>query len=211
MELIERISVNAQSSIRIDAGKILRFDPLKIDGEPHDADVIFITHGHHDHFPVGDIGKVEKPETVFVAPKSLEEDLAKAGIPSQRTVFVRPDEKLAVSGFTVRALPAYNRHKPFHPRAAAWVGYLVEIEGKKVYVAGDTDGLDENVSIGADIAMIPIGGTFTMDSKAAAEFINKMKPEIAVPIHYGDMVGSSDDGKNFKAAVDGSIDVVFKL
>lgn len=211
MNVTDKITVNTQSSIRIDSGSVIRFDPWKIDGEPHDAAIVFLTHEHHDHFSEEDLAKVSSSDTIVVAPESMKKVLADAGVPAEKCVFVNPGDKLTVAGLEAMAVPAYNRLKPFHPKHSAWVGYVVEIDGEKVYVAGDTDGLDENAALDIDVAMIPVGGKFTMDAAEAAEFINKMSPKVAVPIHFGNMPGSENAAEAFRNAVDEGIEVIFKL
>lgn len=210
-KLIDRITVNAQSSIRIDLGKILRFDPFLLKEEPHDADVIFITHSHPDHFSPEDIKKVLKPETLFVAPESMKADIEKAGIAAEKCLFVNPGESAEIAGVSFKALPAYNIGRPFHTPESRWVGYAVELEGELVYAAGDTDGLDEIAALPITIALMPVGGKFTTDAREAAEFINKMKPKIAVPIHFGGMPGTASADREFIAAVEPTVKVVRKL
>lgn len=209
--LLDRISVNAQSSIRIDCGKIIRFDPFILKDEPHDADVIFFTHGHHDHFSPEDIAKVTKPETLFVAPESMKEALGKAGIDADHTLFVQVGKKYEISGIRFETVPAYNRLKLYHKKSDGWVGYVVDTDVGRVYIAGDTDGLAENTSLNVDVALIPVGGKFTMDAKEAAEFINKLRPGVAIPTHFGGMIGGDDDDKKFESLVDVGIEVVFKM
>ncbi len=208
-DLIERISVNAQSSVRIDCGNILRFDPFVLKDEPHDADVIFITHAHHDHFSALDLKKVSKPDTLYVAPSSMRADLDSAGFKNH--ILVEPGESGEALGFKFTAVPAYNIGRPFHTKESRWVGYVVEIGGEKVYVSGDTDGLEENSSLGVDIAIIPIGGKFTMDAAGAAEFINKLEPKIAIPTHFGGMLGNTSADREFIAKVKPTVRVVRKL
>ncbi len=210
-KLIDRITVNAQSSIRIDSGKILRFDPFLLTEEPHDADVIFITHSHPDHFSPADIKKVSKPETLFVAPESMKSDIEKAGIDAEKCVFVNPGESSEIAGVSFKTLPAYNIGRPFHTPESRWVGYAVELEGELVYVAGDTDGLDEIAELPITIALMPVGGKFTTDAREAAEFINKMKPKIAVPIHFGGMPGTEGADRVFEQNVGKDTEVVLKI
>lgn len=210
-KLIDRITVNAQSSIRIDSGKVLRFDPFLLKAEPHDADIIFITHSHPDHFSPEDIKKVSKPETLFVAPASMKTDFEKAGILPSKCLFVNPGESSEIAGISFKTLPAYNIGRPFHTPESRWVGYAVSLEDELVYVAGDTDGLEEIAALPVSIALIPVGGKFTMDAKEAAEFINKMKPKIAVPTHFGGMAGTEKADKVFKSGVGPDTEVVLKI
>ena len=207
--MLERITVNAQSSIRIAGETVLYFDPFQIPAETHDADVIFITHDHFDHFSPEDIEKVKKADTVFAAPKSMEQDLQKAGIAD--AVLLLPDEKTEVRGYQVETVPAYNPLKPFHPKHKGWLGYIITVDGHRIYVAGDTDATKEAKQVSCEIALIPIGGTYTMNPKEAANFINTIRPQTVIPTHYGSIVGKKDDGEKFRTAVDPAIQVVMKL
>lgn len=208
--MTNNISVNTQSSIRIDSGSaIIRIDPFKISGAPHDADIILITHEHYDHFSPEDIEKVRKPDTVFAAPKSMKNKLEVAGI--SNAVLLSPGDKTEISGIPVEAAAAYNTLKPFHPKSNGWLGYIVTAGGKRIYAAGDTDAVKEVKAVKCDIALVPAGGTFTMNYREAAALVNEIRPETAIPIHYGSIVGNSSDGENFGKLVDKSIKVVIKL
>ena len=179
-----KIEINCHSSIRITANKTIYFDPFKIEEECHDADIIFITHDHYDHFSIEDIKKIEKDDTVYVIPECMYNMLG-----GENVIVVEPGEKTIVEGFETFVVPAYNKLKPFHPKMKGYVGYNVLIEDKRVYVAGDTDMNEDNVKLKCDIALVPVGGKYTMDYKQAAELVNLIKPEIAIPTHYGDIVG----------------------
>ncbi|MCH5193204.1 MAG: MBL fold metallo-hydrolase [Oscillospiraceae bacterium] len=207
----KNITVNAQSSIRIAAEKVVYFDPFKITDSLNDADIIFITHEHFDHFSPDDIAKVVSPDTVFAAPASMEKTVLDSGVSKDRLVTLSPGDKTDVLGIPVETVPAYNPGKKFHPRDNGWLGYIVTLDGKRIYVAGDTDATPEAKAVSCDIAMIPIGGTFTMDFREAAEFISELRPPVVIPTHYGSVVGSPEDGESFKKLVDSSIQVVLKL
>ena len=211
MELINEITVNEHSSIRIGGEKVVYFDPFHIRQEAHDADVIFFTHSHFDHFSPEDVRKLAKKDTVFVAPKTCKKDLKKGKIEEKNCVFLKPDREEEVCGLKVRTVPAYNLRKPNHPRENEWLGYVGEIGGTKVYVAGDTDDIPEGRGVDCDIALIPVGGTYTMDAKEAAAFVNALKPKTAIPTHYGSLVGKAKDGEKFAKKVDKGIEVVLKL
>ena len=200
--ICEKISVNTQSSIRIESSKVLYFDPFKISGEAHDADIIFITHEHFDHYSPDDIQKVSKADTVIVAPASM-------NIPG--AVGLHPGDAAEISGFHVETVPAYNRHKLFHPKKKGWLGYIVEADGERVYVCGDTDATDEARSVECDVILVPIGGTYTMDPAEAADLVKAVSPKCAIPIHYGSIVGSAGDADEFVKLTGPSVEVIIKL
>ncbi|MBR3265507.1 MAG: MBL fold metallo-hydrolase [Erysipelotrichaceae bacterium] len=201
-----KIEINCHSSIRITANKTIYFDPFKIEEECHDADIIFITHDHYDHFSIEDIKKIEKDDTVYVIPECMYNMLG-----GENVIVVEPGEKTIVEGFETFVVPAYNKLKPFHPKMKGYVGYNVLIEGKRVYVAGDTDMNEDNVKLKCDIALVPVGGKYTMDYKQAAELVNLIKPEIAIPTHYGDIVGDKNDGEKFIGLLDPEIKGELKI
>ena len=196
-----KIKVNAQSSIKIISDKVIYFDPFLIKEESHDADIIFVSHDHYDHFSIEDIKKVEKEDTVYVIPNCMYNLLG-----GENVVIVKPNEKVIVEGYEVVTIPSYNRDKKFHPKEKGYVAYIVTIEGKRVYVAGDCDENEDNLRISCDIALIPIGGHYTMDYKEAASYINKIRPSLVIPTHYGNGIGDEKDGERFKELVDKDIE-----
>ena len=200
--MIGKISVNTQSSIRIDAGKIIYFDPFRIEKASHDADIIFFTHDHYDHFSPEDYLKVIKESTVFVCPECINSDDA---------VYMRAGERKNIDGIEIEAVPAYNKLKPFHPKKNGYLGYIVTIDGIRIYVCGDTDNIPELENISCDIMLVPIGGTYTMDAKQAASLVNTISPKIVIPTHYGSIVGKKDDADKFTGLVSPDIKVVLKL
>ena len=207
---ISNILVNTQSSIRIDSSKIIYVDPLDIGQEVHDADYIFITHDHYDHFSLEDINKVLKQETQFVVPLKMDIRVRK-NTPVGRNLAVAAGQSYETEDFTFETVPAYNLIKPFHKKSAGWVGYILNIDDTRIYIAGDTDATKEAQNVKCDIAMVPIGGTYTMNHKEAAALINKIKPKYVIPTHYGSIVGDKLDGERFKQLVDEKIEVVLKL
>ena len=207
---ISNITVNAQNSIRIDMGKIIYIDPFQIEGEPGDADYIFLTHDHYDHYSLDDINKVLQYETVFVVPEPMDIKLRKNTY-AGRNLPVKPDNKYETEDFSFETVPAYNLLKPFHPKKAGWVGYILDIDGTRIYIAGDTDATKEAKNVRCDIALIPIGGTYTMNFKEAAKLLNEIRPEYAIPTHSGTLVGKESDGEGFRNLVDDGIKVVLKL
>ena len=209
--MVDKIDVFKQNSIRIksDVGTIY-IDPFKIDDETHDADFILITHDHYDHFSSEDIAKVKKDTTVLVVPEKMEaKAVIESGIKEIETV--KPGTYHEIGNLELETIPMYNILKPFHPKAAGWVGYILKINGKRIYIAGDTDATKEAKEVICDIALVPIGGTYTMDAKKAAELVNEINPEVAIPTHYGSIVGKLSDAKVFAANVKDSIKVVEKI
>lgn len=205
------ITVNCQSSIRIeDGGLVVYFDPLKI-AEQHDANYIFITHSHWDHFSPDDIQKVASENTNIIAPRDVYDKLMKTGFDTSKLHRVQPYDELDLDGIHVRAVPAYNINKDFHPKANNWVGYVVTINNAIYYIMGDTDALPENESVRCGTLFIPIGGTYTMNATEAANFTNKIHPTTAIPIHYGMVVGTHDDFVRYQSLVEAGIDIEEKI
>lgn len=122
-----------------------------------------------------------------------------------------PGASYEIEGLKIETVPAYNQLKPFHPKSAGWVGYILEIDGRRIYIAGDTDATKEAQSVKCDIALVPIGGKFTMNVKKAAELINKIRPEYAIPTHYGGIVGKKEDADVFAANVKAPTHVEIKM
>lgn len=209
--MFEEVSVLTHSSIRISGRLTLYFDPYQIQNENQDADIILITHDHFDHFSPEDIRKIIKEDTVLVLPECMHNlnmrELDK-GVPgdSVEYKYVAPEDVVEVKGLIIKAVPAYNRMKPFHPKSKKYVGYLVTMDEVTYYVAGDTDSTPENQAVKCDVALVPVGGKFTMNYKEAASLVNSIRPRLAIPTHYGNVAGDSDDGRKFAALVDSQIE-----
>ena len=208
--MIDNIDVFKQNSIRIKSGAgVIYIDPFKMDEEPHDADYILITHDHYDHFSPEDIDKIKKDDTVLIVPEKMLVKAQKADVKEIETV--KPGTYHELGDLEFETIPMYNILKPFHPKTAGWCGYVLKIDGKRIYVAGDIDAIKEAKEVICDIALIPIGGTYTTDAKKAAELVNEINPEIAIPVHYGSEVGKLSDAEVFKANVKETIKVVIKI
>jgi len=195
--MLENIEVLCHSSIKFNKEKVIYIDPFKIDKNYNDADIIFITHDHYDHYSEEDIDKVKKDDTVIVAPEELLTKLLRKGFRQEHIIIVEPNEKYIVESIKFETVPAYNTNKQFHPKENGWVGYIIEIKGIRYYIAGDTDITEENKKVKCDVAFVPVGGTYTMDFKEAAYLINEIKPQVTVPIHYGSIVGTNQDSTDF--------------
>ncbi len=210
--MLDNIEVNTQNSIRIVSKVgIIYIDPLGIDGEKHDADFILITHDHYDHFSPEDIRKVAKADSVLVVPEKMRNKAQGVADTVGKIETVKPAVYHEINGLEFETVSAYNILKPFHPKSAEWVGYVLRIDGKRIYIAGDTDATKEAKAVKCDIALVPVGGTYTMDAKKAAELVNTIRPDIAVPVHYGSIVGRPSDGEAFAENVKEPVKVVFKI
>lgn len=204
------LNVNCQSSIKITGDKVIYFDPLKV-AETHDADYIFITHTHWDHFSLENIQKIRKESTKIIGPKDIKSDLKTLNIKEENIITTTPNQELLLDNIKIKTQPAYNTNKSFHPRENAWLGFVITIENITYYIMGDTDALTENENIKCDVLCIPIGGTYTMDAKEAADFTNKLNPKTVIPIHYGLVVGTQEDLNIFKSNINPSIQIEEKI
>ena len=203
--MLENIFVLNHSSIKIKDNKTIYFDPYQIEKNYKDADYIFITHSHYDHYSEEDIVKVKKAETKIIITIDLKEKVEKLGLVSSNIIIVEPNKKYTIDKLKVETIPAYNNEKPFHPKYNKWVGYILETSTGRFYIAGDTDITEENKKVKCDVAFVPVGGTYTMNYSEAAELVNIIKPKIAVPIHYGSVVGTKQDATNFIKLLHSSI------
>lgn len=196
------VEVLCHNSIKITENVIVYVDPFKINKEYHDADYVFFTHSHYDHFSPEDIEKVKKENTVVIVTEDLKEK-AEDLYGKENILVVKPNEDYHVSDFDFKTTYAYNVNKAFHPKENKWVGYLIQINNKTYYIAGDTDNIEEIQDIECDEAFIPIGGTYTMNYKEAAELANVIKAKVVIPTHYGSIVGDKEDAIKFKELVEG--------
>lgn len=197
METVEGIEWLGHASFRIRlAGKVIYIDPWKIAGGPP-ADWILITHSHFDHFSVEDVKKVAKADTLILATPDCQ------GLPG-KVHFVKPGDTISEGEITVRAVPAYNLDKDFHPRKNQWVGYVISGGGRTIYHAGDSDAIPEMKALaGIDIALLPVSGVYVMTAQQAAEIANAFQPSTVIPHHWGDIVGSEDDARLFASLFKG--------
>lgn len=172
--------------------KIIYIDPYKLKEEIK-ADYIFITHSHHDHFSPEDISKIVKENTKIYATSDCSLSL------NSVIEHIKPGFSKDVGGFTVKAIPAYNPNKSFHPKSKNWVGYIFNFNNKKIYHTGDCDLIPEMQNLDVDIVLIPVGGTYTFDAKEATIACDTIKPKkFAIPMHYGTIVGNRNDADIFQ-------------
>lgn len=209
--MLDQITINAHSSIRIGGKVIVYVDPFRLTEERHDADLILFTHPHFDHFSPEDFRKAARVDTLFVCPGSMKQEALNAGIRPQYLATVEAEETLAVRGIEIEGVPAYNTNKPNHPREKGWLGYVLEIGKDLIYIAGDTDRIPEGEAVDCTIAMVPVGGTYTMNAGEAAAFVNAIHPQVAIPTHYASIVGSLLDARDFVRDLDRDIEVCLKI
>lgn len=196
-DIMDGITLNYQSSIRIEKnGKVIYFDPYKIESNSNDADYIFITHSHYDHYSEDDIKKVMKNDTKFVVTSDLENKVKALGVLEDNVLVVYPNEEHNIDDISFETVPAYNIDKTYHKKSYNWVGYVIDLDGVKYYDVGDSDVTDEFKNVSCDVIFVPVGGTYTMTDSEAINAVNEMKPKYAVPVHYGE-VGSSTNADNF--------------
>ena len=197
-----KISWLGHDSFVIRNGKTVAIDPFKIKGRHDPADILLITHEHFDHCSPDDVKKIASNKTIIVGTPACKAELAKAKIGEFRTV--KPGDKLRLDGVSIETVPAYNLNKfrepgkVFHPREDQKVGYIIEIEHVRVYHAGDTDAIPEMKGLKTDVALLPVSGTYVMTAEEAAEAASLVNPSLAIPMHYGSIVGSEKDAAKFK-------------
>ncbi len=182
-------------AFRISGSKTVYFDPYKIPSGAPKADLVLVTHEHFDHFSPEDIDRIQTEETVLVAPHEVVRKWPGQGKK------MKPEDKVTLGGIKILAVPAYNIGKKFHPQANHWNGYVIEIDGVRIYHAGDTDLIPEMSLIDTDIALLPVSGTYVMTVDEAVKAALRIKTKLVIPMHYGDVVGSPDDGKKFCEAM----------
>ena len=204
--MLNNIEVLCHSSIRMNKEKRIYVDPFHIEENYQDADIILITHSHYDHFSEKDIEKVRKADTIIYVTEDYVENARQLGFSENKIIGVKPNQTYYEGNMEINTVPAYNVNKQFHPKENNWVGYILKIDSISYYIAGDTDITEENKKIKCDVAFVPVGGTYTMTAKEAAELINIIKPKVAIPIHYGDIVGTKEDATTFVNSLENGID-----
>jgi L-ascorbate metabolism protein UlaG (beta-lactamase superfamily) len=206
-EFLNKITVNEQNSIRVEGKKKVYFDPYKIENEAHDADVIFITHSHAENFSPEDIAKVSNDRTWIIAPKGMKNLDKNKKFECKGVLNIKPGQRMAAAGMEIEGIAAYNILKPFHAKLKGWMGYIVTIEGTRLFVSGDTDLTNDIKQVSCDIAMVPIGGFATMDVEKAAAYVNETRPQAVIPVNYT----KAEDGTRFSSLVDTGIKVDLRL
>ena len=172
-------------------GEVVYIDPWKLSEAAHDATVVLVSHSHYDHYSAEDIAKVSGAGTKTIGPSDV---IVQEG----KGQSIRPGETVTIGSIKVTGVASYNPAKQFHPKANDWLGFIIEIGSKRVYYAGDTDMTDEMKALGdIDVALLPVGGTYTMNADEAAAAVGHIKPARAIPYHWGDIVGGAKDAEQF--------------
>jgi len=170
---------------------VIYVDPERLTESLHDATLVCVTHTHGDHYSPSDIARVSNPDTQFIGPPDVVQQYG-----SGQTI--APGQTIEFDNVNIIAVPAYNINKPNHPKSMNWVGFIIELGSKRIYVAGDTDLIEEMKTLGdIDVAILPAGGTYTMDGAEAAEATQYIKPKLAIPYHWGQSVGTLSDAQTF--------------
>jgi L-ascorbate metabolism protein UlaG (beta-lactamase superfamily) len=192
------------SGFLIKNSKVIYVDPYQIKENSEKADLIFITHSHYDHCSVADMQKIVKEGTKIIMPADCQSKITRFEVPINMEI-IEPNQEFELGEIKVSTLPAYNVDKHFHPKDESWVGYLIKMNDVLIYHPGDTDLIPEMQKLtgykqpGKEfIALLPVGGRFTMNAEEAAEAAKLIKPSIAIPMHYGSIIGSKDDAQEFK-------------
>ena len=200
-EMAQKMVWLGHDGFRIDAEKTIYFDPYDISPGPK-ADLILISHEHFDHCSPDDVSKIQGSGTVIITDKTSAEKL------TGDVRIIAPGESMSLGEIKIEAVPSYNRDKDFHPKQKAWLGFIVEVEGVRIYHAGDTDFIPEMKDLKVDIALLPVSGTYVMTAEQAVEAALAIQPKLAIPMHYGAIVGDDKDALAFKESLKGMINVL---
>ncbi len=200
--MVKNIHWLGHDSFRIAGPVTIYVDPWQLPAGVPQADLVLVTHDHYDHCSPKDVTRISKADTVIVtiaaAAKKFKGDVR----------VVKPGDSLTVKGIPIEVVPAYNVNKKFHPRDAGHVGFIFTVEGQRIYHAGDTDFIPEMKDFKVDIALLPVSGTYVMTAAEAAEAAKAIKPQVAIPMHYGEIVGSKSDAERFRELYTGEVVVL---
>lgn len=187
-----RIQWLGHASFKISADDaVVYIDPWKLTESAHDATVVLVSHSHYDHYSAEDIAKAAGANTKIIGPSDV---IAK----EKKGQVIKPGRTIEYGGVSISAVASYNPNKQFHPKANNWLGFVIRIGSAQIYYAGDTDITDEMKALrDIDVALLPVGGTYTMDAEEAATAVEAIKPRRAIPYHWGDIVGKQSDAERF--------------
>ena len=200
-----KIRWHGHDTFSLEKGLTICIDPYKL-SKPIPADVVLISHNHFDHLSLEDLKKTSSSNTIIIAAKECMSQLSK--VTCKELIGILPRQEKIVNNVKVKAVPAYNidkinpdTSKPFHPKEDNKIGFIVNIENISIYHTGDSDLIPEMTDLQPDILLVPVSGTYVMTAKEAVKAIEKIKPKIAIPMHYGTIVGSEADANEFKVMV----------
>lgn len=200
--MIENITWLGHAAFRIEGPPTIYIDPYELPEGVPPADLVLITHGHHDHYSPDDLAKIVHEGTTIVSTPEVVRQV------KGKSQSVRVGDRLSVKGIDLEVVPAYNVGKHFHPGDAGNVGFIVTVGGQRIYHSGDTDVIPEMDGLQVDIALLPVGGKYTMTAEEAAQAVSRIRPRVAVPMHYGAIIGSLADAQRFKELCPKEVNVV---
>jgi len=199
---------------RIQNGKVIYIDPFQIEGGGPKADIVLVSHEHEDHCSVDDLKKIVTPNTIIVAHAQSKSELEK--VKAKEIKIVKPGDKVNIGDVTIETVPAYNVNKfmepgkVFHPKEDGKLGFVVTVKGTRIYHAGDTDHIPEMKNIRTDIALLPVSGTYVMTAQEAVDAAATINPKLAIPMHYGAIVGDAKDAESFQKLVKCEVKILTK-
>ena len=191
----------------IKGSRTVYIDPFQVENGKEKADILLITHEHYDHCSVKDAEKVVDENTIIITVADCQSKLS--GLNVKSMTLVEPGSKLEVQGVTIEAVPSYNTNKQFQQKEQNWVGFIITIDGKRVYHSGDTDIIPEMEAFtNIDVALLPVSGTYVMTAMEAAEACKKINPKLAIPMHYGAIIESRKDAEIFKQKAGCRVEII---
>jgi L-ascorbate metabolism protein UlaG (beta-lactamase superfamily) len=197
--VLENIVWLGHDAFKITAPKIIYLDPFQLSGDHEPADIICISHDHHDHCSPEDVAKIQDDDTIIVAAENCKGKL------KGDVRLVKAGDTINLDEVSIRVVPAYNVNKRFHPREAGGVGYVLTVAGTRIYHAGDCDPIPEMKGLEVDIALLPVSGVYVATADEAVKAAEMLKPKVVIPMHYGSIVGSRTDAERFKELWPGEV------
>jgi L-ascorbate metabolism protein UlaG (beta-lactamase superfamily) len=208
-----KISWLGHDGFRIKNAKTVYVDPYEIEGG-EEADILLISHDHDDHCSPEDVRKIVSAKTTIVTTAESKRKLSKTKVKEIRVA--KPGQKIVIDDVSIETVPAYNVNKfrspghPFHPKENGMLGFIITVNAVKIYHAGDTDFIPEMKQFNVDVACLPVSGTYVMTAEEAAESTRHIKLKVAIPMHYGAIVGDDRDAERFKTLASCDVRILSK-